>query len=60
MESETVNTGQQRIAELAGQTPRFRLVSLNKHLDMEWLREAYRLTRKDGAIKVVIEPWKQA
>ena len=52
MESETVNTGQQRIAELAGQTPRFRLVSLNKHLDREWLREAYRLTRKDGATGV--------
>jgi RNA-directed DNA polymerase len=26
--------------------------SLNKHLDMEWMREAYRQTRKDGAVGV--------
>jgi group II intron reverse transcriptase/maturase len=49
MESQVVYTRQQRIAELAGQTPRFRMVSLNQYLDMEWMREAYRLTRKSGA-----------
>ena len=49
MESQEVYTRQQRIAELAGQTPRFRMVSLNQYLDMEWMREAYRLTRKSGA-----------
>lgn len=49
MESETVCTRQQRIATLAGQTPRLRLVSLNQHLDEIWLQEAYRRTRKDGA-----------
>lgn len=52
MESETVYTRQQRIAQLAGQTPRFRMVSLNRYLDLEWLREAYRRTRKDGALGV--------
>lgn len=52
MKSETVCTRQQRIAELAGQTPRFRLVSLNRHLDVIWLGEAYRRTRKDGATGV--------
>ena len=49
MESQVVYTRQQRIAELAGQTPRFRMVSLNQYLDMDWMREAYRLTRKSGA-----------
>lgn len=49
MESESVYTKQQRIAELAGQIPKFRMVSLNKYLDEDWLREAYRRTRKDGA-----------
>jgi len=51
-ESETVCTRQGRIAELAGQKPKFRLVSLNKYLDMDWMREAYRRTRKDGATGV--------
>jgi len=51
-ESEIVCTRQGRIAELAGQEPKFRLLSLNKDLDMDWLREAYRRTRKDGATGV--------
>lgn len=51
-ESEIVCTRQERIAELAGQEPKFRLLSLNKNLDMDWLREAYRRTRKDGATGV--------
>ena len=51
-ESEIVCTRQERIAELAGQEPKFRLLSLNKNLDMVWLREAYRHTRKDGATGV--------
>lgn len=52
MKSSIVCTRQERIAELARQRPRFRLVSLNKDLDMDWLAEAYRLTRKDGATGV--------
>jgi retron-type reverse transcriptase len=28
------------------------LTSLNHHLDLAWLREAYRRTRKDGAVGV--------
>ena len=51
-ESEIVCTRQGRIAELAGQEPKFRLLSLNKNLDMDWLREAYRRTRKYGATGV--------
>ena len=52
MESGNVYTKQQRIAELAGRTPRFRMVSLNQYLDEEWLEEAYKRTRKDGATGV--------
>ena len=45
----TVSTKQQRIAELAEQMPGVGLTSLSHHIDMEWMREAYRRTRKDGA-----------
>jgi len=44
---EDISTKQQRIAELA---KRFEtLTTLAHHVDMEWMREAYRRTRKDGA-----------
>lgn len=44
---ENISTKQQRIAELA---KRFEtLTTLNHHVDMAWMREAYRCTRKDGA-----------
>ncbi len=49
---ETVSTRQQRIAELAKQSPQMAFTSLNHHLDLLWLREAYRRTRKDGATGV--------
>jgi RNA-directed DNA polymerase len=47
--SELVSTRQQRIAQLAKQMRGKGLTSLNQHLDLAWLREAYRRTRKDGA-----------
>jgi RNA-directed DNA polymerase len=47
--SGTVSTRQQRIAELAKQAPQMAFTSLNHHLDLAWLQEAYRRTRKDGA-----------
>jgi group II intron reverse transcriptase/maturase len=46
---DTVSTRQQRIAELAKQTPQMGFTSLNHHLDLPWLAEAYRRTRQDGA-----------
>lgn len=46
---ETVSTGQRRIAELAKQAPQMSFTSLNRYLTSDWLREAYRLTRKNGA-----------
>jgi group II intron reverse transcriptase/maturase len=45
---ERVSTKQQRIAQLAQQMPD-KSLSLHHHIDIEWLREAYRRTRKDGA-----------
>jgi RNA-directed DNA polymerase len=47
-----ISTKQQRIATLAEQMPNEALHSLSHHLDMEWMREAYRRTRKDGAVGV--------
>ena len=48
-DSGIVSTRQRRIAQLAKQMPEKGLTSLNQHLDLAWLREAYRRTRKDGA-----------
>jgi RNA-directed DNA polymerase len=48
----TVSTKQQRIAELAKQSPHMVLTTLAHHMDLEWLREAYDRTRKDGAMGV--------
>jgi RNA-directed DNA polymerase len=44
-----VSTKQQRLAELAKQSPQLGFTSLNHHLDLIWLVEAYNRTRKDGA-----------
>ena len=45
----TVSTKLQRIAELARQAPQMAFTGLSHHIDVEFLREAYRRTRKDGA-----------
>jgi group II intron reverse transcriptase/maturase len=47
--SDPVSTRQQRIAELARQTPPMGFTSLNHHLDLAWLYAAYQRTRQDGA-----------
>jgi group II intron reverse transcriptase/maturase len=47
--SDSVYTKRQRIAELAKQMSGKALTSLSHHIDIEWLHEAYRRTRKDGA-----------
>lgn len=52
LRSKNVYTKQQRIAELARQMPDVSFTSLAYHIDLEWLREAYRATRKDGAAGV--------
>lgn len=48
-DSKTVSTKQNQIAELARKLEGKAIWSLNHYLDMEWLKEAYRRTRKDGA-----------
>jgi len=45
---QTVSTKLERIAKLAKQVPA-PLTTLAHHIDIEWLREAHRRTRKDGA-----------
>ena len=50
--SEIVSTRCQRIAELAKQSPQMGFTSLNQHIDLQWLHEAYLRTRKDGAVGV--------
>jgi group II intron reverse transcriptase/maturase len=48
----TVYTQQRRIARLARQTRDKAILSLNHYLDIPWLEEALRCTRKDGAVGV--------
>lgn len=38
-----------RIAKLAKDKPGVALLTLAHHIDMNWMREAFRRTRKDGA-----------
>jgi RNA-directed DNA polymerase len=47
--SQTISTKLERIAKLAREMPDRPLTTLAHHIDVEWLREAYRRTRKDGA-----------
>ncbi len=50
--SEVVSTRQQRIAELASQKLPDGITSINHHIDLTWMLEAWRRTRKDGAAGV--------
>jgi RNA-directed DNA polymerase len=47
--STTVSTKLERIAKLACEMPQGALTTLAHYIDIDWLREAYRRTRKDGA-----------
>lgn len=49
---EPISTRQGKLAELARIEPKLELKTVAHHVDMEWLREAYRRTRKDGAAGV--------
>lgn len=49
MEPEGVSTKQRRVAKHAEQMPELAFTSLNHYIDMEWMKEAYRQTRKSGA-----------
>ncbi len=47
--SDTVSPKVERIAMLAKQMRGVALTSLSHHIDLDWMREAYRRTHKDGA-----------
>lgn len=47
-----VSPKQERIAALAKQSPQMAFTSLAYLMDLDWLKEAYRRTRKDGAVGV--------
>ncbi len=47
--SEVICTRLERIAKLAREAPKMAITTLAHHIDIDWLREAYRRTRKDGA-----------
>ena len=46
----TVSTKQQQVAKLAKDAPGMVITTLAHHMDLEWLKEAYRRTRKSGAV----------
>lgn len=47
--SQTISTKLQQIAELAKAAPNMAFTTLAHHIDVDWLRAAYKRTRKDGA-----------
>jgi RNA-directed DNA polymerase len=49
---DTVSIKRRRIAELAKRSPQMGFTSLAHLMDIDWLHEAWRLTRKDGAVGV--------
>ena len=49
---ENVSTKSQRIAMLAGRSPEMGLTSLAHLMDIDWLKEAWQRTHKDGAAGV--------
>lgn len=50
--SSNISTKLEQIAKLAREAPGMAFTTLAHHIDVEWLREAYRRTRKDGAAGV--------
>lgn len=50
--SPTISTKLERIAKLAKEAPALAFTTLAHYIDLEWLHEAYRRTRKDGAVGV--------
>jgi RNA-directed DNA polymerase len=48
----TISTKLGRIAKLAKEAPGMGFTTLAHHIDIDWLKEAYRRTRKDGATGV--------
>jgi RNA-directed DNA polymerase len=51
-EPEVMSTKQVRIAALAERFPQRAFTSLAHHIDAQWLRTAYLMTRRDGAVGI--------
>lgn len=49
---EVISTRQEKLVKLAQIEPKQVLTTLAHHIDLVWLHEAYRRTRKDGAVGV--------
>jgi RNA-directed DNA polymerase len=49
---EGISTGLQRVAELSRKAPGMVWSTLSHHITLDLLKEAYRLTRKDGAVGI--------
>lgn len=49
---ELISTQQEKLAKLAQMEPKLELTTLAHHIDVSWLHEAYRRTRKNGAVGV--------
>ena len=47
-----ISTKQQWIAKQAADHPEWVLTTFAHHIDLDWLREAYRRTRKGGAVDI--------
>jgi hypothetical protein len=52
LNSGTISTRIQRIADLARRHPERSFRSIHHAIDIAWLKEAHRRTRKDGAVGV--------
>jgi RNA-directed DNA polymerase len=52
LKPQSVQTKQERIAELTRNNPERAIYTLHHHIDYEWVRYAYECTRKDGATGV--------
>ncbi|MDP6513735.1 MAG: group II intron reverse transcriptase/maturase [SAR202 cluster bacterium] len=52
LSSRYISPGLQQIAELARRNPQWTFTTLAHHIDLKLLTEAYRRTRKDGAVGV--------
>lgn len=52
MSLENLSTKQEKIAQRSRQSPSMVWTTLAHHIDVRWLQEAYRRTRKDGAVGV--------
>ena len=50
--SKSISTKLERIAKMAKSMPGVPLSTLAYHMDIKWLHEAYRRTRKDAAVGV--------